>query len=283
MRRLGEAQVRLGWRVGRSTGGIETSCTATAEAVCIGDVSGERCNDVGGVIDHADEVVIAIGDVDVVARVDAQSPGVVEFARRGWTAVAQTAAASAGVNRNRAARSDLPDHVVGAVGDVNIVAGVDDQTGEYAELGTGCNATAERVAKGSAGGCEDTDVLGGVVDPANDVILSVCEEEVAAGVIGDAHGIVELGGGCKASVPGAALAVQAGNEVHGGGSEEDCRRRSGGRWAVLLREGRALGKTKSERGGCRYPEFAHHLMFLWSTGCEGLGWTQGQRHNCAAE
>ena len=43
---------------------------------------------------------------------------------------------------------------------------------------------------------EDSDVLGDVVDSVDDVVLPIRNEEVAARVVGNAHGIVEFGGGC---------------------------------------------------------------------------------------
>ncbi len=266
---VGKAKVRLGAKVRSGARGVEVRIAAPeGNDVC--EESGEDTDFACAARNFADQIVVAVGDIDVVIGVDAQSPGIAECSVGGWASVAEIiscdseAAASgavAGKERNHPAGSDLPNHVIGAIRDINIVARVDNESGERIKPG----ARSRRCARGGVESgigllaCKCAQIAGRGIDSAHNEVIRVGDKQVAVGIVGHAHRRVELadaGVGQKAVSPEAPAVevsiggIEPGDRVEHCGNEEDGRRWAIGWRAVLLRD--------SPRSREHYPSRKHY-------------------------
>src|SRR5207253_1019597 len=102
-----------------------TRCRSVAWLLLRRAAGGGRAG--AGVVDPADAVVVAVGDVEAAGGVEGQAPGCVELGAGGRAAVtAVTGGAVPGHGGDRAAAVDPPDALVAGVGDVHVARGGDD-------------------------------------------------------------------------------------------------------------------------------------------------------------
>src|SRR5581483_9366770 len=151
--------------------------------------------------------------------------------------------AGAGDRRDRAAGVDLPDALVVAVGDVDVALGVDGHAVGLVEHrldGRAAVAVGARrggpvlqraVGVGRAAAGERRD-RAAAVDLADPLVEGVGDVDVAVGGEPDGPGVVELGGGGRASVAGVPVLLEV---LHVAGHGDDVA-------GVARREGRPGGR-----------------------------------------
>src|SRR5204863_71959 len=106
--------------------------------------------------------------------------------------------------RHRADRArrgdDLADHAVAGVGDEEVARPIEGYTRSVAELGRRGRAAVARKAGYPRRPRHRADLVRRRIDPANDEVVLVGDEEIPSDVEGNARGEVELGRGGRATV-----------------------------------------------------------------------------------
>ena len=165
--------------------------------------------DVSCGIDHSDEIVEEVPDIDTVGGIDVDAGGKVEHSRGGWSAVASIPrGAAAGVGGDVAGGTgDHADKVVLGIDDVGVAAAVEGDALGKAQVcldggvgrsngGIKAGIATEAAGIGDVSG-EGRNLVRGLIDFTDDVVSGVGNVNVVTGIDAQCPGIVKGGrSGC---------------------------------------------------------------------------------------
>jgi hypothetical protein len=184
--------------------------------------------------DHADAVVVAVGDPHLTLPIDGHCQRPVEQRLRGRS-VAEARRAVAGQRGDAAIGRDLADRMVAGVGHVEVAGGVDRQTGRRVEGGRGATAVAQPLGRAAG---QRVDLAFGR-QAANAVVLAAVGHVQRAGAAeGQAIGVgktrLAAGTVLQAGATVAGDRRDAGHPAEGGPLGGQCTGGSAGRCAGFV-------------------------------------------------